>query len=509
MDKSSFIPSQEQQQNNTCKFEVILIIVLCILFLLVGLVIASRIEPVWTDEVMFTDPPNNLYFGKGWISTAWYYQTKEEFWAGNLPLHEIILYHWLKIFGFSLTAVRSMNYFLIVASVLMLWLSVIRLKLINSPWSRIALICLILSSSGISFSYSSGRADSIAITVASAALLAYTITSPWLRCVTLACIGIFIPIAGLQLLAYVIVLCGVLVFYLRKLLIKELVSLGIGAVLGIIFLYTLYFTNGVWFKFILSTFGSQHILTGQVAQAIVQGDDKGILKILSLQKVFIIDFSTAFLHLLTLTLVIYQLLKRQFKFYSLISFGFVGGLFIPLAIVIAGKYPHYYTWMAFIPMAICICSELDNFSLSGSKKWINLTVVLILLIASLGGFPAKASLAINEWETRDYANVEAFVQKNVKKTDWVYCDYGAYYAAYKSAELVFLPSYARMLSKEEKQKITTLIINPNNLKEITNKLGGDWRDTGEALIKKSLISFQDDTNNYFYNLRVFKRKSVS
>src|SRR4051794_5004944 len=56
---------------------------------------------VWTDEVMYTDPAVNFVLDKGFISTAWYHQSENAFWAGNVPLYQFLLVGWMKCFGFS------------------------------------------------------------------------------------------------------------------------------------------------------------------------------------------------------------------------------------------------------------------------------------------------------------------------------------------------------------------------------------------------------------------------
>src|SRR5688572_1207108 len=65
--------------------------------------------PVFIDEPGYSDPSASLLLGQGFTSGAWYAQGYEGFWAGNVPLHQACLYLWMKVFGFSLVAVRSIN----------------------------------------------------------------------------------------------------------------------------------------------------------------------------------------------------------------------------------------------------------------------------------------------------------------------------------------------------------------------------------------------------------------
>src|SRR5215471_14715245 len=90
------------------RWETWCVILFWLCFLLFNLATASRYPFVWTDEVMYADPAVNLYLGHGFTSTAWYAQPSNEFWAGNVPLHSTLLFLWLKIFGFSITTIRSL-----------------------------------------------------------------------------------------------------------------------------------------------------------------------------------------------------------------------------------------------------------------------------------------------------------------------------------------------------------------------------------------------------------------
>jgi hypothetical protein len=239
--------------------EIAIVVLLLILFIGLNIVTSSRLSTVWLDEVLLTDPAANLYLGNGFTSSAWYFQTKDEFWACNAPLYAVLLYHWMLLFGFSLLAVRSINYMFMVISALLIWLSVHRLRLINSSRNRIILTVLLLLGEGVTFNYLSGRYDCLAISLFAVALFVYSIQSTWSRCILLVSIGIFIPVAGVHLIPYAAILCCLLLIYLGRLFIKESVSLAVGSILGIIFLYILYSTNGVANIFFIKSIGGHSI----------------------------------------------------------------------------------------------------------------------------------------------------------------------------------------------------------------------------------------------------------
>ncbi len=469
---------------NTVPLEITLIVVLLIIFLLLNLVTSGRDIAVWLDEVMFVDPAANLYLGNGFTSSAWWFQTKDQFWAGNVPLYSIILYHWMKIFGFSLEATRSLNYVFMIISGLMLWLSVFRLKLIASAWGRITLVALLLSGQSISISYRGGRYDSLSIILLTACMLVYSIELSWLRCVLLSCIGIFIPTAGLQLLPFAIILCSLIVVFLGKSFLKESISLAIGSIIGIIFLYILYSTNGAWITFLKSTAGTQSII-GQIAQVIIQRDYNAISRFAVFPDASNLDYSFILLFALAVAIAVHQIINRSFRLHSLIVFGITVSICIPLAMFILGKYPPYYSWMAFVPLAICVCSESESLKVN-RNSWQRLIVSGVLVLVCLIGWPRQLVVSLHNWNNSDYAPVEALVERNVKESDWVYCDFGAYFAAKKKAAVVMVPSYATAESmhgipSQEKTNVSILIIEPLQLKKVVKRLGGKWYPTGDGL----------------------------
>ena len=214
-------------------------------FILVNILISLTVQPVWLDEVLVADPAVNLYLGNGFTSSAWYYQPKEQFWASNAPLPQILLCHWLLIFGLNPVSVRSISFVLMAIAIFLIWLAVYRLNLVTSVGSRLTLIGLLICGAGTMENYIKGRYDCIGILLFAAIFLAYSIKSIWLRCILILAISIFIPIAGINLLPYGFMLAILLLIYLKRDFWRELLSLALGTGIGMIFLYVLYLTNDV------------------------------------------------------------------------------------------------------------------------------------------------------------------------------------------------------------------------------------------------------------------------
>ncbi|BAY42405.1 hypothetical protein NIES2111_68280 (plasmid) [Nostoc sp. NIES-2111] len=482
--------------------ELIILFFLLIIFLIVNIFTSSRLPSVWLDEVMFTDPSANLFFGNGFTSSAWMFQSKEEFWAGNVPLHSIILYHWMQIFGFTVLAVRSINYVFMVISSLILWLSVLRLNLVTSNWLRISLIALFLLGKGITFNYRSGRYDCLSIFISTIVFLAFSIKSTWLRCVILTSASLFFPLAGLQTLPYIIICFCLLMIYIGKSLLKEFISIIIGLIWGINCLYLLYLTNGVWNKFILSV---QNFSIYNKSNSSFIANLFNSLNLIP--KIFFQDTSSVLLFILALSITLYQIKTSTFKVRSPLSFGLALFIVINVLIpVIRNSYVPYYGWMSFVPLAICTSSSITDVIKTRHNNLIRSLILFVLVLACLAGFPRELAHIVRNWDSRDYAKVESLVEKTIRDNDVVYSDFSAFYPVKKKNITVIFPTYLNIISEQEKQDISVLIFDPRNenrpsydpgMNQVINKLGGDWYDTGYSLDSKG------------YYLKVFRRKSVA
>lgn len=498
-------------------FEGVLVALILGVSIALNIVTSMAFHAPWVDEVLIADPAVNLYLGKGFTSSAWYYQTKEAFWACNAPLHQIILFHWIKIFGVNPISVRSINFVLTALFVLLIWWAVYRLKLVTSIQARLALVALLLCGAGVTFSYTSGRYDCIGITLLAAAFFSYSIPALWIRALTLLCLGVFIPIAGIHLIPYVIILAGLLLFYLRGKFIKEAISLSIGTVLGGLFLYVLYLTNGVE-KVLLTSAGGHGLasavssldssnaesfrnaeLGGKVVFVLTHLPQILIARFMNLPGWFLSDHSFVFLLILLVGFVAYSYRRKSFQFRSIPSFGLAAALTIPLILGALRDYPFYYSWMAYIPLAICTVSAFSNELSRGRFTITRLVVIALLFGACWVGYPTRlvASIQSGAWQ-RDYSRLEAFINTNIQPGERVYSDFEAYYPLKRIADYALFPTYKDVLSPQERQEVTALILKPiddrgASYQDTLTLFGGKWRETAR-------MSESDP-----YNLRIYRR----
>ncbi len=467
-------------------------------FILVNILISLNVQPVWLDEITVADPAVNLYLGHGFTSTGWQYQTKEQFWASNAPLHQILLYHWIFIFGLNPVSVRSISFVLMALSIFLIWLAVYRLKIVTSVGSRLALIGLLLCGAGTLENYIKGRYDAIGISLFAAIFLAYSIKSIWLRCLLILAISIFIPFAGINLLPFWLILAVLLLIYLKRDFWRELLSSSLGIGMGMFFLYVLYLTNDVA-KVILVSAGGHGLaeavdsdVVGQLGETDLAAKISYVLtnipsiflnRMSNLPRWFFQDISFVALLVILLGFAIYQYRSKTFKRNSVLSFGIAIAVIVPMFLGMLRNYPAYYSWMAYMPVAICIASLIPEVW-QLNKLWRFLSMVLIV-VACLPGFPTRLLSAMDQPSLAEaYTKVEQFIDENINPGDRVYSDFEAYYALqHKQVDYVLLPTYQDMMTDQEKQELTALIVKAEDYPQILDLVGGDWVKKAELLEK--------------------------
>ena len=445
-----------------------------ILFLLVNLATGDRCPGVAIDEVTYSEPAVNLYLGRGFTSSAWYGQGRDEFWAGNVPLHAAVLFVWLKLFGFGILSIRSLNFVMISVSALLLWLAVKRLGLIRLARYRVAMVLLVHSGYGIFYSYRTARPDSICILLASAALLAYSIPHRKSRLAALGGLGVLFPIAGLQLAAFAATVGLLLLIFLRMRCFREVVTVGLGCVVGGFLLFAFYSCHGVWDAFLASTIGT-HGAAGRNAGLVYKclrwtGKMGGIR-----------DFSFVVLALASLLLAISFRVRRRFAWRSPLGFAIAAAVAIPAAIFLLGVYPIYYAWMGYIPVGICLCSAMATSQDVLSARFRRVAFPAVIGLACFFGPPMILGICAVNWKDRDYRRVEEFVRSHLRDDDRVIHDGAAFYAVKTKVAAVTGRHYRKAMTPEEKDQISVLFIDPCWLEAYRKDLGGRWTECREPL----------------------------
>lgn len=443
-------------------------------FLALNLATADRSPVVWTDEVMFADPAVNAALGHGFTTTAWL-QPRHAFFAGNAPLHSLVLVPWLDVFGVSPSAVRSLNYGLVLAAVCITVWAAKRLDLIRSNGAEVLLAGLILCGDGVSFSYRSGRYDCLGMLWIALMFASQTLKGPRIRALAIGLLAALVPATGLQLIPYVAML-GVLLLVLKgRPAIGDLAAAALGGLAGLALLAGFFRANGVLGEFqnSLSYFGGAHRSLAR----------RGVDAL----RAPLIEPSSILLLMALLAILAGEFAQRKLKARSPVVVGLLVGIIIPCALGFTGKYVRYYAWMAYAPMALTLVASLDH-----SVKRGNLTRIVfgLTLLAGAVGFPARMALTLLEWDLRDPGPVGRLVAETVRPGDWIYTEFEAYYPAKVAAEETFLPPYLGIISvpgrdrvpavmtPAERDRVNVLITKPDREAMTLEEFPGDWNRVG-------------------------------
>jgi hypothetical protein len=473
---------------------------LCFLFLMLNLGTATHYPAPWVDEIQFADPAINLVLHGHFSSTVWIAQNSSAFWAGNAPLYSLLLAVWLRTTGVSPLSVRSLNFLLIVALVWMVWVVVRRNNWITSPSWRMALCVLLMTGQGLTFSYRMGRYDVVGMNLFALAALIWPSSNQLWRYLLLSAVAALMPLAGLQLVAAAAVYCAILFLFLGRRCIHCIIAVVAGLAAGVMVLYLLYSCQRVWHAFLVST-----TAVGTMGQDISS-------KLHALPGVYLADKSLAVLLLAGLLLALRN--PRQLKQWreSLLAFALMLALAVPPTLTIAAKFPLYYSWMAFIPLALAVVSELSKpGEVSGALR---VVVSALLLVGALSGLPLRLTAVFLNWDAFSQRPIVRFVDANLQPSDSVVADFKAYYAVKLHCKSVYAPTYVGVMEPQEREMVTALLVRPAQLALVTGAIGGQWQDTGLSMpapqIKsKSLIRVMKDLANEEFSVELYRRSKPS
>jgi hypothetical protein len=480
--------------------ETILIVLLLALFLGVNLWTATQFPVPWMDEVQFVDPAANLYFKNSFTTTAYGWEQGTELHAHH-PLYSLLLASWFEITGFGLAHARALNYVLVICTVLTVWVAVARAELVPSAAYRVFLILLLLFGYSTSFPYRTGRIEPLLMFLSAVLFLLFTIDNRRWRIGLLAsCTLLFAP-AGLHLVVFAGVFTFLLLIYLGRQVLVEVIVIWAALLISAAGLFTFYAIHGVWQNAIVAI--APHTASGGIGTFLTGG---GLTHVNKLPK----DPSSMVLLALLGLLIIDQIRRGRFRWGSVLSFGLASSIAVPVASLILAKFPTYYSWMVFGPLSVCVCSVLSRMK-AGALVTVGVRSGLVL--ACITGLPLQLLAVTYDWRDRDYDAVHRIVTANVEKDDRVLCDYQVYFAAKAKALEVFLPQYVKLMSTEEKRSVTLLIGSDEALTAWRSRLGGEWNMAAEGIVPTQTTILQRLTGKDIdvgligqkYRFKIYKR----
>jgi hypothetical protein len=414
-------------------------VLLSLAFIILNVITLGNLAP-WVDEVMMLDTSYNMAVHGSWETTAWYRVAGQHPFSTYPPLYQLLAAAWIWLFGSSLVVVRSMN--LLVT--FMLGGTCLRLMTRCGQGATpvtTALFTLLLWGTGeMAWMYRNGRPDMLCALIfvctvwaiasylsekTPAARLAVVVASALLLC------------SGVQA---AVCLCAVWLFFFiaAKGRCRESVRLFAllmtGILLGMLLVALFMLANGRLVAFICSIIQYSATLSA-ISLTVLPwaGEVLGFNpapyteKLLALttesslcERLHSIAECRSFLVLSMLSLVAYAFSFRNHLKALTTDRGFLMllcALCVPLVMTLAGRYPVYYRWMAFLPLLFAVTSIAAR-----CRFWRAVFSVAAVLLTVFG---IRSMMPDGQWDSE---NLRAFVQRqHFKPSDAVVCPFSAFY----------------------------------------------------------------------------------
>ena len=338
----------------------------------------------WIDEVMFIDTPMRYVHGMGWTTHSWYSIANQEPYMLYPPFYSMILVPWMKIFGTSIIACRSLN---IVITLFIGWKLIRILQQLNQIISFVQILLLVVLlwyTNDMVFMYSNGRPDLMG------ALFLVMIVNEMIHTIksgkrewSIFVLSAFLMTTAIQATVCLMILLllsfWVLDTYRKD--IRYLAYLSIsGVLLGFLANCSFMAYHGHLISFLVNIFSFSSTAKATVAFILPMMADfigidaayfMGKLSKMSVESPLYIRLLSTFSQpayivlLLTDFLILLLYLKniKKDSYYMIVKYLFVITIGIPLLMALAGRFEPYYYWMAYLPlfMVTVLLFKLPNY----------------------------------------------------------------------------------------------------------------------------------------------------
>ncbi len=419
------------------------------------LTIGIRFAYTFMDEVYFAEPVINLLRGDHYASFAWYVTTSVQTHVSTAPAYSFLLYLWLGIWGISQYPVRSLAVAFALAGVTMLWRACVRLGWIKSGLAGALIISVILLDYGVAFSYSCGRPDSLAFLLLATLFYLASLHQRALALWLTGLVGVVMPFVQWSVVIYTFCLAGALLLLFRKNVLKPILAVGAGIILGLIAERLIYTKLGLWETWVhtIQGEGSPNLfirILNRLTQNPLRNHSNTIPK----------DF-TSWILLAGLGFEFCRSrLFRDPPAIRLCNAGAIIAVAVGVGMYVVGKFPTYYGWMLCAPLAVLFAIYCDQVGSQHPRLLAGATVIAAAACAL--GLPLQLCAALHDWEDRKAEPVTTWLQANISKDDVVYCDYPFYYATKFQAKRVYTGLYIEPMTPEEARQVTLVILGPRN-----------------------------------------------
>lgn len=470
---------------------------------------------VWLDETGYTDPGLNLAIGNGLTTSIWGHVYWGKFWFSYPPLYPYLIAGWISGLGISLAVVRSLNLVLISAAAIALWYYALRSGWFPGLLGRIAVALLPLLGYYVSYTYRSGRPDALCALLAALALLASLVPDRRRRVAALIAIGALVPWAGLQLMAFAVVIAVLLFIWWPRRTIAIFLPLGGGIGLGLLALLGFYAANHSLYGFLASTFGSFHTITGQLAQHVVMQDPRslrhfGRLPALLLAVVFE-DRSTVLVATGGVLMLLVMRQASQSVAFKASRFAVTAAFGVPILMELAGQYWFQYTWMGLLAVGIPTIASIETAPKLPELAPVRALAMACVAAALVIGLPQTLIRAWDQRSARDYNAVRTYVRAQAAPGDWVYSSPEPYFALAEIGAVPVSLGYASGhlapdIPDDQRRRIKLFIVHPDEVQGAIERLGGNWQPSAPPLVRPQATALTRGEMPGAYQLVAYRRQ---
>jgi hypothetical protein len=253
-------------------------------------------------------------------------------------------------------------------------------------------------------------------------------------------------------------------------------------------LLALFAWRGQAYVFLSQTAASGYSMLGAGLQAGLIGDEPAVSRLLAmLHALRPMNFSSSIvlnpsLPALLLSLLIAIAASQVLRKGDIRLLGFAGlsvTIAVVLGMLLAGRFPVYYAWMASVPAAVFVAAAIQKFADVRARAVVAALLTAVVLAIALG-LPRQLVLEVRAGGPTLFVLANSIVATEAGEGDVLYGDPVLYYPA-KTRRLDFYSTtYAggrgyRDILPAERDAVTLLIVPGGQEAEAMAKLGGGWK----------------------------------
>lgn len=438
------------------------------------------------DNPGYTDPAASYVLGQGFTSGCWYFQECDEFWAGNVPLHQFLLIPWFKVFGFSNGSLIAINLFYITAAMGLFWRGMWQNRLVSTAGLRLGAVAFFLVSDSSLNLAINGRPEPLCLLIACSAWAFFGLEWRYYRWAGIAGCGVLAPWAALHLAAFFAFMGMGALLYFKKRYLKEVIALAVGGVIGSLALLGFYQHMGILPVFLKSI--SPHISIS-ASNAILTTKDyiewAAFAKSWGWKLSGFTNISFLFPAFLSVWVSCMSFLNGRACRLAALNIGCV--TLLPALFLATGVFPKYYGFYLLLPITLTLFGLISAGVIRDGRGARLLSFFFWLSVAMPGAY-FWASV-VQAWPTLcsgRQARMDAFAKNVVRSTDVAWVDRRLWYATKPIVKKTFSTLWRLQSSvsksRDEISVIIALSKGDDGKNTIAEDLPGEWKPTGEHLL---------------------------